>query len=86
MLSPPQMYDNESKRDVNGISLNDIPLPPKPAFLLQNKENDNLETFNIKRADPDPVESLRLARPHLASPSEFFSQSRPRQDSGLSNG
>ena len=86
MLSPPQMYDNESKQDMSGISLNDIPLPPKPDFLMQNKEGDNLEAFNIKRADPDPVQSLRSGRPHLASPSEFFSQSRPGQDSGLSNG
>ena len=86
MLSPPQMYDNESTNDTSGISLNDIPLPPKPDFLMQNKESDNLETFNIKRADPDPVQSLRSGRPHLASPSEFFSQSRPGQDSGHLNG
>lgn len=82
MFSPPQMYDNESTKDMSGISLNDIPLPPKPDFLMQNKESDKLETFNIKRADPDPVQSLRSGRPHLASPSEFFSQSRPGQDSG----
>ena len=86
MFSPPQMYDNESMKDMSGISLNDIPLPPKPDFLMQNKESDNLETFNIKRADPDPVQSLRSGRPHLASPSEFFSQSRPGQDSGVLNG
>lgn len=86
MLSPPQMYDSESKQDMSGISLNDIPLPPKPDFLMQNKESNNLETFNIKRTDPDPVQSLRSGRPHLASPSKFFSQSRPGQDSGLSNG
>ena len=86
VLSPPQMYDNESTKDMSGISLNDIPLPPKPDFLMQNKESDNLETFNIKRADPDPVQSLRSGRPHLASPSEFFSQSRPGQDSGVLNG
>ena len=85
-LSPPQMYDNESRKDTSEISLNDIPLPPKPDFVMQNKESDNLETFNIKRADPDPVQSLRSGRPHLASPSEFFSHSRPGQDSGHSNG
>jgi len=86
MLSPPLMYDNESKQDMSGISLNDIPLPPKPDFHMQNKEGGTLETFNIKRADPDPVQSLRSGRPHLASPSEFFSQSKQGQDSGLSNG
>ena len=86
MFSPPQMYNNESKRDLNGISLNDVPLPPKPDFIMQNRDSDNLETFNIKRADPGPVESLRAARPYLASPNEFLSQSRTGQDSGLSNG
>lgn len=86
MFSPQQMYENESKQNLNEISLNDIPLPPNPDFHMQNKENNSLETFNIKRADPSPVESLRTARPHLASPSEFLSQSRTAQDSGFSNG
>lgn len=86
MLNPPQMYDNELEQDMSEISLNDVPLPPKPDFHIQNKESDSLETFNVRRADPEPVQSLRSGRPHLASPSEFFSVSRAGQDSGLSNG
>lgn len=85
VFSSPNIYGNESKRDITAVSLNDIPLPPKPDFLMQSKENDNLETFNIKRADPGPVESLRTARPYLASPREFLSQSKAGRDSGLSS-
>lgn len=75
----------DSKRDSNDISLNNVPLPPSPDMFAQSKESDNLETFNFKRADYGPVEALRMARPHLASPNEFLSHSKG-QDSGISSG
>ena len=75
----------DSKRDSNDISLNNVPLPPSPDMFAQSKESDHLETFNFKRADSGPVEALRMARPHLASPNEFLSHSKG-QDSGISSG
>ena len=75
----------DSKRDSNNISLNNVPLPPSPDMFAQSKESDHLETFNLKRADSGPVEALRMARPHLASPNEFLSHSKG-QDSGISSG
>ena len=75
----------DSRRDSNDISLNNVPLPPSPDMFAQSKESDHLETFNLKRADSGPVEALRVARPHLASPNEFLSHSKG-QDSGISSG
>lgn len=75
----------DSKGDSNEISLNNVPLPPSPEMFARSKESDNLETFNLKRADSGPVEALRVARPHLASPNEFLSHSKG-QDSGISSG
>ena len=75
----------DSKRDSNDISLNNVPLPPSPDMFAPSKESDHLETFNLKRADSGPVEALRMARPHLASPNEFLSHSKG-QDSGISSG
>jgi len=83
-FGPSQMYHEESKHNLNDISLSNVPLPPNPNLLMQNKESDNLETFNIKRTEHGPIESLRMGRPHLASPNEFLSHSRG-QDIGLSN-
>lgn len=83
IISPPKTYHNESKLDLKDISLNNVPLPPcGPDLFMQSKESDNLETFNIKRAESGPVESLHLARPHLASPKDFLSHSRG-QDTGI---
>ena len=82
-ISPPKTYHNESKLDLNDISLNNVPLPPSPDLFMQSKDNENLETFNIKKTDAGPVESLRMARPHLASPKDFLTRG---QDTALSSG
>ena len=79
------MYHDESNHNTIDISLSNVPLPPNPNLLAQGTENDNLETFNLKKVDPGPVEALRMARPRLASPMEFLSHSKG-QDTGLSNG
>ena len=85
ILNPSQIYYDESKHNMMDISLSNVPLPPNPNLLAQGKENDNLETFNLKKVDPAPIEALCMARPHLASPMEFLSHSKG-QDTGLSNG
>ena len=84
-FSPPQVFGSKSQRDTysSAISLNDVPLPPKPDFEMQNKEKNILETFNVKRTDPAPVEALRSARPYLASPSAFLTQSQTGHSSSM---
>ena len=77
------MNHEELKHNANDISLSNVPLPSNPDLF--SRPNDTVETFNLKRVDQGPVEALRTARPHLASPNEFLSHSRG-QDTGLSNG
>lgn len=83
VFSPLQMNHEELKHNANDISLSNVPLPSNPDLF--SRPNDTVETFNLKRVDQGPVEALRTARPHLASPNEFLSHSRG-QDTGLSNG
>lgn len=77
------MNHEELKHNANDISLSNVPLPSNTDLF--SRPNDRVETFNLKRVDQGPVEALRTARPHLASPNEFLSHLRG-QDTGLSNG
>ena len=69
--------------NTNKTSLNNVTPPLKPDWFEQS--SDNLETFNMKKIDPGPVEVLRSSRPHLASPDEFLSHTRGH-DAGFSAG